>query len=218
MMKMTLTIRLGDKVDLAWAQETVRLHHYLHRAVDNRARHKVYVVQNEWARLGPVMAGIPHATRCRGRWGYPGLPTRWQVVDLCRVWLDSRIQSGGEYCRPGDIPGFVDRQGVWRPAVATWAIGEVLKRIRRDRVSLWPPVFPEQPYHIRPAISYHDPAFHRGTIYRQMGWLPMYTDGAGQPAPGSSGKFGWGWPLPEPGWKWNEIKILQPRTMRPALV
>jgi hypothetical protein len=40
----------------------------------------------------------------------------------------------------------------------------------------------------------------------------------GQPRPGPSGKFGWCWPLPEPGWSWDEIEILQPRTMRLVLM
>jgi hypothetical protein len=142
------------------------------------------------------------------------LPTQWQVVDLCRIYIDRALQYGGKSCRPGTVPGFVDRRGQWRPATATWAMTEVLRRVQRDRISLWPPVWPAQPYHIRLAISYHDPQYHRGAIYRQMSWQPMYTDGASQPVPGSSGKFGWCWPLAQPIWTWNEIQILQPRTMR----
>lgn len=209
-----LAIRLGDKNDLAWAQDTVTSYHYLRRPVDPRARPMAYVISlNGWD-AGLVMVGIPHATKCGGWWGYPGLPTQWQVVDLCRIYVDRALQYGGKSCRPGVVPGFTDRHGQWRPATATWAMGEVLNRVQRDRVSLWPPVFPEQPYHIRLAISYHDPRYHRGAIYRQMKWRPMYTDAQGQPAPGSSGKFGWCWPLPEPDWTWDQIEIRQPRTMR----
>lgn len=214
-----LGIRLGDKADLAWAQAVVQERHYLHRAVDWRARPMVYVVSRwGWDRLGLVMAGIPHAARCGGWWGYPGLPTQWQVVDLCRIWLDPSLQAGGDLARrPGEAPGFVDRKGVFRPTTASWMMGEVLRRIQQDRVSLWPPVYPEQPYHIRLVISYHDPRFHRGTIYRAGGWQPMYSDGAGQARPGRAGKCGWCWPLPEPGWTWREIEIRQPRTMRLAI-
>lgn len=238
-----LTIRLGDKGDLAWAQAVVRERHYLQQRVDPRARPMVYVVdltpnpspkmrggqEGRGEQVGLLMVSIPHATRCRGWWGYDGLPTQWQVVDLCRVWLDPRIQAGGEWCKSEVVPGFVDRRGVWRPAVATWAMGEVLARVQRDRISLWPPVFPAEPYHIRLAISYHDPQYHQGTVYRQMGWLPMYFEVSpvirefftheaaavvGTPISGPSGKFGWCWPLPEPEWSWDQIRILRPRTMR----
>lgn len=215
---MILTLRLGDKADLDWAQQVVTQNHYLHRKVDWRARPMVYVVMLGGVRAGVLMLGIPHATRCREWWG-PATPiTQWQVVDLCRVWLDPAIQYGGEFARPEYLPGFVDRHHTFRPTVASWAIGQIFERVQRDRVSLWPPVFPEQPYHIRLVISYHDPKFHRGALYRAMGWEPMYTQERPFPrateiVPGSSGKYGWCWRLPEPEWSWEEIPIMQPRTM-----
>lgn len=209
-----LTITLGDAADLAWAQGVARVHHYLHQPVDPRARPMVYVIRHDEQRLGMVMAGIPHATRNRGWWGYPGLITQWQVIDLCRIWLDPTIQHGGPYAAPEYVPGFYDRSGVFRPTVASWAIQGVLQRIQRDRIALWPPVYPSQPYHIRLVISYHDPRHHRGAIYRHANAQPMYTDASGQPAPGPSGKYGWCWPLPAPAWSWHEIDIIHPRTMR----
>jgi hypothetical protein len=202
---------------LAWAQATVTAHHYLPQRVYNRARPLGYVGEAHGQRVGLVMLGIPHATRCRGWWGYPGLPTQWQVVDLCRIWLDPRVQAGGEWSKSDTVSGFIDRRGEWRPTVASWAIGEGLGRAQRDRVSMWPPVFPEQPYHIRLVISYHDPRYHRGVIYRAAGALPMYLDRQGQPAPGPAGKFGWAWRQAEPGGGWQEIEILQPRNMRMPL-
>lgn len=209
-----LSIRLGNKQDLVWAQDTVTRYHYLHHAVDPRARPMVYVVSlNGWD-AGLVMVGTPHATKCGGWWGYPGLPTQWQVVDLCRIWLDSTLQAGGKSCQPGTVPGFVDRRGHWQPATATWAMAEVVRRVQQDRIAMWPPVYPEQPYHIRLVISYHDPQFHRGEIYRQMKWQPMHITPQGQPVLGSSGKFGWCWPLDQPAWTWSQISIRQPRTMR----
>lgn len=214
-----LTLTLGTKPDLAWAQATVREHHYLHQPVHPRARPWTYILTAGLnvgiERLGLIMISIPHATRCKGWWGYPGLPTHWQVVDLCRIWLSPRIQAGGDLCRPNQVPGFFDRKGVWRPTVASWAIEQVLDRIQVDWVSLWPPVYPNQPYHVRLVISYQDPVYHdKGTIYRATAARPMYTDYKGEPAPGSSGKLGWAWPLPKPVWAWDEIEIRQPRTMR----
>jgi len=174
----------------------------------------VYIISMDDAPLGLVMGGIPHATKCNGWWGYPGLPTQWQVVDLCRIWIAPAIQFGGSLARPDLVPGFVDRKKVFRPTVASWVIGQILSRIQVDRVSLWPPVYLDQPYHIRLVISYHDPAYHKGFIYRETNAIPMYTDGYGKPAPGSSGKFGWCYPLPEPAWTWQDIEIRQPRTLR----
>lgn len=211
-----LSIRLGDKKDLEWAQETVTTHHYLHQPVHRQARPIVYVIgyqRRQW--LGLIMASLPHATKNKGWWGYEGLPTQWQVVDLCRVWLDPAIQSGGELARPGIVPGFVDRKGIFRPTVATWAIGKVLGSIQQDWVSSWPPVFPHLPYHVLLVISYQDPAFHqKGTIYREAGAKAMYADEDGNPTPGPSGKYGWYWRLPEPAWSWQDIHIRRPRTMR----
>ena len=213
-----LTLTLGNADDLAWAQATVTTHHYLRAPVDPRARPMCYWIKLDYPpyveRMGLVILGIPHATRCRGWWGYEGTPTQWQVVDLSRIFLFPIVQAGGELCQPGVVPGYTDRRGVWRPTVATWAIAEVLRRVQADRVRLWPPVYPSQPYHIRLAISYSDPKFHRGTIYKQAHAAPMYTDSSGQPVPGPSGKYGWAWRLPEPGWGWQELDDIRPRTMR----
>ena len=210
----TLRIELGNEHNLRWAQETVKEHHYLHQPVDPRARPMVYVIRHDDWRMGLVMLGIPHATRCQGWWGYPGLPTQWQVVDLCRIWLDPELQRGGRWCVPGEVPGYVDRKGVFRPTVASWAINEVLSRVQADRVRLWPPVYTSQPYHIELAISYHDPRYHRGTIYRESHAVPMYTDKSGQPVTGSSGKYGWSWRLGTPVWQWQDLANVRSRTLR----
>lgn len=217
-MKHQLAIRLaGDNADLVWANAAVRLHHYLHTPPVPISRPHCYIVDYFDERVGLIMVAQPHAPRCRGHWGYKGLITQWQVLDLCRIWLDPIVQAGGALCGPGASPGFIDRQGVWRPAVATWAIKEVLARVQQDRISLWPPVYLEQPYHIRRVISYHDPRHHRGTIYKQSGAKPMYTSSSGDPVPGPSGKYGWYWDLPEPTWTWQDIEIARPRTMRMAI-
>lgn len=143
----------------------------------------------------------------------------WQVLDLNRIILNPRIQFGGEFAlSPGIVPGFIDRKGVFRPTVASWAIKKVLHRIQKDRVSLWPPVILDDPYHIRLVISYHDPQYHKGTIYKVTNALPMYINDQGESIPGPSGKYGWCWPLSEPNWKWQDIEIRSPRQIRMALV
>ena len=209
-----LTIRLAARHELDWEQRLVTEQHYLRQPVDPRARPMVYVIRHDDFRMGLVMLGIPHATKCGGWWGYPGLPTQWQCVDLNRIYLHPDVQAGGYWCSPGVVPGFTDRRGTWRPTVATWAIGEVLQRVQADRVRLWPPVYPSQPYHIRLAISYSDPKYHKGTIYKAAGALPMYVDSQGNAVPGSAGKFGWCWRLDEPQWTWDGLTEIRPRTLR----
>lgn len=219
---MKLFITLGNDKDMTWAQKTIEHFHYLKTIPHPQTRSMVYILwyapNGTPRRLGLCMVGIPHATKNKRWYGVKGKPTQWQVVDLNRIWIDPLLQQGGAYCQPGIVPGFTDRGGVFRPTAASWLIGEVLGRVQRDRVAMWPPVFPQQPYHIRLAISYHDPAFHRGTIYKASGAEPMYTavgeNGRVIPAVGSNGKYGWVWQLPEPGWTWQEIEILRPRTLR----
>lgn len=216
---MQLTLKLGDASDLAWAQKTVTECHYLRQPVHPQARPMAYVLWGETpqgvtGRLGLCIVGIPHATRNKRWWGYKGQPSQWQVVDLSRVWLAPAIQQGGDWCKPGIVPGFTDRKGLFRPTTATWMIGEVLRRVQVDRIAMWPPVYLDQPYHIRLVIGYHDPEYHKGTIYRLSGAEPMYVDRRGKPCAGSRGKFGWCWRLPQPDWEWQDIMILRPRTMR----
>lgn len=218
-----LSVRLGNDTDLAWAQRTVKEYHYLRQQVNNQARPMAYIVDFNGDRTGLIMVGIPHATRNKNWYGYPGQITQWQVVDLCRIWIDPRFQINSETCGvlagPTVTPGFYDRRGNWRSTLASWAIGEVLNRVQYDRVSLYPPVYLDQPYHILLAISYHDPSFHKGTIYKETGWEPMYwkwdkDQATKAPIPSKNGKFGWVWRLPEPTWTWDEITIRRPRTLR----
>ena len=216
---MMLTLRLGTKTDLEWAQATVEQNHYLHQRVDNHARPMVYVIEYCYGEnLGLIMAGIPHATRRKNWWGYPDTITQWQVLDLNRIWLSPRIQQGGDLALSHIVPGFRDRKGTFRPTTATWAIKQVLSRIQKDRISWWPPVYLDQPYHIRLVISYHDPKFHEGLIYKLAKARPMDTNDDNEPVPAPSGKYCWYWQLPEPNWTWEDIKILRPRNLRMAFI
>lgn len=209
-----LSLRLGDKADLDWGQAVVTDNHYLHAPVHRKSRPMIYVAEYAGERIGLCIVGLPHATKKRGWWGYEGYPTQWQVVDMSRIWLSPDVQRGGDLCRPDIVPGFVDRKGIWWPAVATWLIKGVLNKVQKDRVSMWPPVFIHQPYHILLAISYHDPRYHRGEIYRQSGAKPVYVDERGQSIPGPNGKHLWAWELPNPDWDWQDIYIRKPRTLR----
>lgn len=216
---MRLSIGLATEFEKFWAKEYILAYHYLHKWPHPKSRPLTYIVRHdEMNPVGIVVVTLPHATRCTGWWGYEGLPTQWQVVDLARILFTPSVQTNGRDCNPETVPGFYDRRGIWRPAVATWAIEQVLARVQLDIAQNWPPVFPNRPYHILLAISYHDPKFHKGTIYRQSGALPVYTDKNGNPTAGPSGKFCWAWRLEQPQWEWQDIDILNPRQMRLELV
>lgn len=209
-----LTINLDTSKDaVSWANRICETHHYLKKRPHPRQRPMIYTIKDRGERVGLVVVGIPHATKNRRWWGYEGLPTQWQVVDLCRIWVCPKYQRGGELAKPNAVPGFHDRKGVFRPTVASWAISNVLGMVQVDRISMYPPVYLDKPYHIELVISYHDPQYHKGTIYKVSGATPMYTR-CGSPVAGPSGKFGWCWKLKKPIWAWNDIEIKRPRVMR----
>jgi hypothetical protein len=124
-----------------------------------------YVVMNAGLPVGCLMFGRPESTRCysgglrygsvqdvaMGRAQY----TRWEVLNLARVWLDPIVQRGGER---------------YVPNAATQAIGMALKRIGYDYLLAHPPVYVEEPYQIKICLSYCDTKIHTGTIYRAAGF------------------------------------------------
>src|SRR5690242_3245609 len=115
-----LSLVLADHAGLRWAQEQVTAHHYLHHPVDVRCRPLAYLVQLGKQPLGCLIFGRPEATRVTGWYGSVEeviagrCPlTRWQVLNLARVWLHSDLQVGGSY---------------HVPHVGSWAIGRALRR------------------------------------------------------------------------------------------
>lgn len=76
--------------------------------------------------------------------GYPGLPTKWQVLSLARLWLHDDLPHNSE----------------------TVVIAKALKLVQHRWLEVHPPRFLDEPYHVRRIISYADTRYHRGTIYR----------------------------------------------------
>jgi hypothetical protein len=185
----TFTLRHIPDRGLRWAQDRVSRYHYLRASVDLRCRPFAYLVCADFCDepLGCLIFGRPEATRC-----YDGALTygsskdvadgravwdRWEVLNLARVWLSPSVQQGGRWCAPEQVPGFTDRRGLWRPALASWAIGEALGRIGYDYLRLHPPVDCSFPYTIRCVLSYCDRSKHRGTVYRASGfWLARVNE------------------------------------------
>ena len=173
-----ITLRPLDRAGLRWAQDTVSAYHYLRTPVDPRCSVEGYAVETPLlGRIGLLLFGRPQATRC-GDW-YGGVAdveagrcevTRWQVLNLARVWFDPRVQHGGEWHNAAHLPGFVDRRGVWRSTLATTAIRQAVMRIGYDYLLRRPPVYLDEPYEIRWLLSYCDTRLHRGVIYQQSGF------------------------------------------------
>lgn len=171
------------KFDLGVAQGIVTDHHYLHRPVDARCS-----VEGYWVRLGVhrscqqitgglFLLGRPEATRVNGWYGsiedtVTGRcdVTRWQVLNLARVWVHPNFQPGGIEFNAGMLPGFVDRKGQFRSTLASSAISAMAARVGFDYLMRRPPCFLDEPYEIRWLMSYCDTRLHKGTIYREAGF------------------------------------------------
>lgn len=176
-----ITLHLADPRGLAAAQEAVAVHHYLRAPVDSRCSPVAYLVvaADEYV-VGCLIFGRPEATRCyTGGLTYGSLADvragraqfdRWEVLNLARVWLDPRVQSGGRWCTAKNLPGYTDRRGVWRSTLASWCVQAALQRVGYDYLTVRPPVFPDEPYEIRAVLSYCDTSRHKGTLYRAAGF------------------------------------------------
>lgn len=153
-----LTITLADKEGLQWAQQTVSEYHYLRKPVDIRSRPISYTILLGNERVGCLIFSRMESTFCRGHYGSVEdvkcgvCPlTRWQILNLSRVWLDPRIQQGHE---------------CYIPNAASQVISQALKRVGYDYLIEKPVVWVEEPYEIRECLSYCDTRKHTGALYR----------------------------------------------------
>lgn len=192
-----------SKPDIKVAQQIVTDHHYLHRPVDPRCSVEGYEIQlSRYGFAGYLLFGRPQATRFNGWYGdvvdvEAGLAevTRWQVLNLARVWICPEFQPGGAHWeawgkhRINYIPGFLDRKGVFRSTLASTTLRLAASRIGYDYLLHRPPVFLDEPYEIRWLLSYCDTSLHKGTIYKAAGFELYYTNRDGIQT----------WRLPLPG-------------------
>jgi hypothetical protein len=181
-------LQILDAAGLAHAQAVVARHHYLRKPVDVRCMPEAYAIRLDSV-PGPVgffILGRPQATKCfpwygsleetaRGR----AEVTRWQVLNLARVYFDPRVQPGGERFGAGYLPGFVDRRHAFRSTLGSAAITELAHQVVRDYLIRRPPCFLEEPYELRWLLSYCDTRLHRGTLYRAAGFELWRTNAAG---------------------------------------
>lgn len=136
--------------------------HYLHRYPDPRSLPFGYMLHYGDSLHAPdgrlwgfVVMKKPQHHQQRGLFGYAGLPTAWQVLDLARVWVHPSLQrkeNGHSLC------------------IFSQMVSRVLKRVQADWLDHHPPRYPEQPYHIEVIISYCDLRHHDGKAYRASGF------------------------------------------------
>lgn len=174
-----VALGLPGPIEQFFIEDAIKKFHYLHKYPDPRCMSFAYSVylRGEW--VGCLVFGRPQAGRLfKGPLTYGGLDDvdsgrakycRWEILNLSRVWLSPSVQRGGEHCRAGSLPGFVDRKGVFRSALASAVIRAAIERIRVDYLLMFPPVFFKK-WHIRAVLSYCDTRLHRGTIYRSSGF------------------------------------------------
>lgn len=146
------------RASIDWANALVVEHHYLHRAIHQRACPFAYEVTVDGDVAGVIIMATPHFTRQRGLFGYPGFPTKWQVLVIARLWLYPRVQG----------LRVLDSHGVAHSfSVASCALAKMLRVVQKDWLLHHPPRYPDEPYHIRLIMAYADTGVgHEGTIYK----------------------------------------------------
>jgi len=175
---MNLRLELASVGWQIWAQRQWTEHHYLHAPIDDRCSVLAYVVRlddhPDAPHVGALGFGRPESTRCyQGALTYGSVDdqrigrcqySRWEVINLARVWLSPSIQRGGKW---------------YVPNAATYAIGEALRRVVFDYLAAYPPCFLDEPWKLRSCLSYCDTRLHRGTIYRAAGFQIARTNADG---------------------------------------
>lgn len=177
-------------------RQTIEQHHYLHRFPDARSLpfgYRLVVNGSQFAADGRphgivIMKKLQHLKQ-RNLFGYEGLPTAWQVLDLARVWVhpewQRRDDSGHALC------------------MFSRMVSRVMKRVQRDWLEHHPPRFPELPYHIELIISYCELQHHEGTGYRASNFKA-----AGKTSDGTKELYLYR--LPAPRWKWKLADVPSP--------
>lgn len=188
-MKLQLARDDGEMVRRAIEEE-----HYLHRYPDPRSlpfsyRLIYYGFDDDEADLpwGVITFKKPQHHRQRGLFGYDGLPTAWQVLDMARVWVNPLLQvqeNGHSLC------------------IFSRMVSMALRRVGWDWLEHHPPRYPGEPYHIELILSYCDRQHHDGKEYRACSFSQYFPVG-------NSGKELYYRPLKPPRKAWQPTKPYQ---------
>lgn len=162
-----LSLHPASSNELRLAQDMVSSHHYLHTPVDVRTSPLAYIVRlhsfpdGAPTDVGCLIFGRTESTRCyTGALTYGSLKditvgkaqySRWEIINLARIWLDPRIQhNGSDYV----------------PNAASYLIAQALRRLPVDYLLRRPPCFLDEPWQLRVCLSYCDTRLHSGALYR----------------------------------------------------
>jgi len=136
--------------------------------------------------VGVLLLGRPQATACYPWYGSVAdvvtgraACTRWQILNLARVYFDPSVQPGGALHAAGVVPGFRDRRGIFRSTLGSSVIAALADRVVLDYLVARPPCFLDEPYELRWLLSYCDTRLHRGALYRAAGFELWRTNAAG---------------------------------------
>lgn len=158
--------------DSGLVQQMVIRYHYLHRwpsPLSLPFSYRLVVDGQDCApdgrAWGVVVMKKPQHLKQSRLFGYEGLLTHWQVLDLARVWVHPDLQT---------------HQGDHALCVFSQMVGLVLRRVNHDWLEHHPPVYPELPYHIRLIISYCELEHHDGVAYRASGFRSIGLSSDGQ--------------------------------------
>ena len=180
-------------------KDCIIFNHYLHRWPDPRSLPFAYrlIVDDSLAAAdgwphGIVVFKKPQHHKQQGLFGYKGLPTAWQVLDLARVWVHPSWQRREEN---GHSLSMFSRM-----------VSRALKRVQRDWLEHHPPRFPELPYHIELVISYCELKHHEGTAYRASNFQKV-----GKTSDGTKELYAYR--LKKPRWNWTPARHKMPIQM-----
>lgn len=145
-----LMAKLPTRIELkpmpsSWLNKQAVEHHYMHTAVHDRACPFGWGVKFDGVLTdGFIIFATPHFQRLGGEFGYEGLPDKWQVLMLSRLWLPDELPFNSE----------------------TVVISKALQLVQKRWLEVHPPLNTDKPYHIVKVISYADTRYHTGTIYK----------------------------------------------------
>lgn len=197
---MSIKGRIGlVQAERKWLSEMSVKYHYMHKAPTSRSIPFGWgitwdgeVTNKEGDPYGFIIYALIHYTKLAGEFGYPGLPTNWQVLSLARLWLHDDLPKNSE----------------------TYVIGKTLKMIQHRWLEIHPPRFPELPYHIVKVISYADLEFHKGTIYKAANFREVKRVKRRTMKPGKRSSRAsvaemicYAYDLKEPKWQYTDMEI-----------
>lgn len=179
-----------------WLNDQAEKYHYMHSRVHPKSCPFGWAVefdgelyQENDTPSGFIIFSSIHYTKLKNEFGYDGLPTKWQVLSLSRLWLHDNLPRNSE----------------------SVTISKALRKIQRRWIQVHPPRFPDEPYHIRKVISYADTGVgHEGTIYKATNFRFTGQSFSPRQENGTRGK-GTGtylnryiYDLDKPDWEWWE--------------